>query len=158
VGPSYAGNFLVLNFFNAWRCTAANPWVYNKAACARVYEAGLALIDEAERELGLRPRNAHTAAAATQQPLGQLAQLAQQRRAGADGAHVQRPAAATGGAASADSMTANGSDSTTTRPISSATATAAGLKQHPAAAAPAGADGVDEALALSGAAQPLRGA
>lgn len=52
-GPTYLGNLLVFNFFNANRCWVVNPWAYSKVACRRLYEATLDLITQVEAELGI---------------------------------------------------------------------------------------------------------
>lgn len=48
VGPSYLFNLLLgpVNFFNASRCIAVNPYCYSKAACKKLYEKSLGLVDE----------------------------------------------------------------------------------------------------------------
>lgn len=48
-GPSYIPLFL--NWNNAGRCYAWNPWVYNKEACSRLYDSTLRLIKDVERQL-----------------------------------------------------------------------------------------------------------
>lgn len=47
-GPAYLPIMLAgpVNFLNAWRCIVVNPWCYSKAACKKLYEKTLELIDE----------------------------------------------------------------------------------------------------------------
>jgi hypothetical protein len=46
--PSYFFNLLFgpINFFNASKCIVVNPYCYNKAACKKLYEKSLELVDE----------------------------------------------------------------------------------------------------------------
>jgi hypothetical protein len=47
-GPTYLANILggPVNFFNTSRCWPLNPWTYKKAACKRLYEMSLDMIDQ----------------------------------------------------------------------------------------------------------------
>eukprot|EP00879_Flechtneria_rotunda_P014905 GHRR01015573.1.p1 GENE.GHRR01015573.1~~GHRR01015573.1.p1 ORF type:complete len:335 (+),score=75.55 GHRR01015573.1:764-1768(+) len=50
-GPSYLMLRLLQNWNNTGRCYPLTPWVYNKAACKRLFEGTQELIKEVEMEL-----------------------------------------------------------------------------------------------------------
>eukprot|EP00879_Flechtneria_rotunda_P001180 GHRR01001327.1.p1 GENE.GHRR01001327.1~~GHRR01001327.1.p1 ORF type:complete len:457 (+),score=134.36 GHRR01001327.1:109-1479(+) len=50
-GPSYLGIYFLQNWNNAGVTWAWNPWVYNKEACARLYDASMRLLQQVEQQL-----------------------------------------------------------------------------------------------------------
>jgi hypothetical protein len=145
-GPAYLFNILggPINFFNTTRCWVLNPWAYNRAACARLYDSSLDLIGQVEQELGLPASQRRSVAA--------VADGSGSGSSSADG--VAAGGAIAGGAVAADGV--NGSDSgsnSTGLPAGDATggssvdfrSAVTGLKQRQQqAAVPAAPLGVEE--------------